>query len=406
MRQVNKEQVIPGVTLGVYILDDCFSASLSLMRALQFMPASGTNHAHHPSRVHPQDHTHLPSHVHSEGHTNSSRRGHISEDVQSQDEARSLDHTHHPGLVNVPDHIHVPQDAQFRDNGSLDDAQPSDQTQSQDHANLANLDSFHSSDHAHVIDHAHPPDNVHSSDHARVIHHAHPPENVLSPDHGHAKDHARPQRSDFRHYNPSASLLTLPLQSGGSLVSSSKTFTGKPAGSVSPGGTASEHASPVTAATASTKDAGFRFPLVNNFEEDGSDGSTRNKSSSSYRSYTSNSIANKVARNDAMHSDASKLLKTNVSGEVTTPFHSDLVSSDAVKPCKTDVTGGIPTPCRTDVVSSDVTTPSKPRPVSQSTSWAETSDTLRFFEVAGVIGAFTSQHSIEVAKVLQVSDKG
>ena len=402
MRQVNKEQVIPGVTLGVYILDDCFSASLSLMRALQFMPASGTNHAHHPSRAHPQDHTHLPSHVHSEGHTNPSRRGHISEDVQSRDEARSLDHTRHPGLVNVPDHILVPQDAQFRDNGPLDDAQPSDQTHSPDHAHL---DSFHSSDHSHVIDHANPPDNVRSSDHARVIHHAHPPENLLSPDHGHAKDHARPRRSDFRHYRPSASLLTLPLQSGESLVSSSKTFTGKPAGSVSSGGTASEHASPVTAATASTTDAGFRFPLVNSFEEDGSDGSTRNKSSSSYRSYAANSIANKVARNDAMHSDASKLLKTNVSGEVTTPFYSDLMSSDAVKPCKTDVTGGIPTPCRTDVMSSDVTTPSKPRPVSQSTSWAETSDTLRFFEVAGVIGAFTSQHSIEVAKVLQVSDK-
>ena len=403
------------------------------------MPASGTNHAHHPSRAHPQDHTHLPSHVHSEGHTNPSRRGHISEDVQSQDEARSLRHTHHPGLVTVPDHIHVPQDAQFRDNGSLDDAQTSDQTHSPDHAHL---DSFHSSDHAHVIDHANPPDNVHSSDHARdtdhanppdnvhssdhsrVIHHAHPPENVLStdhghakdhahppenvlsPDHGHAKDHARPRRSDFKHYRPSASLQTLPLQSGGSLVSSSKTFTGKPAGSVSPGGTASEHASPVTAATASTKDAGFRFPSVNSFEEDGSDGSTRNESSSSYRSYTANSIANKVARNDAMYSDASKLLKTNVSGEVTTPFHSDLMSSDAVKPCKTDVIGGIVTPCRTDVMSSDVTTPSKLRPVSQSTSWAKTSDTPRFFEVAGVIGAFTSQHSIEVAKVLQVSDKG
>ena len=118
-----------------------------------------------------------------------------------------------------------------------------------------------------------------------------------------------------------------------------------------------------------------------------------------------NSIPNKVARNDAMHSDASELLKTNVSGEVTTPFRSDVMSSDAVKPCKSDVIGGIATPCRTDVMSNDVTTPSKPRPVSQSTSWAEASDTLRFFEVAGVIGAFTSQHSIEVAKVLQVSDK-
>ena len=163
---------------------------------------------------------------------------------------------------------------------------------------------------------------------------------------------------------------------------------------------------PVTAsATASMKDAGFRFALVNNFKEDGSDGSTRNKSSSSHRSYVANSIPNKVARNDAMHSDASELLKTNVSGEVTTPFRSDVMSSDTVKPCKSDVIGGIATPCRTDVMSNDVTTPSKPRPVSQSTSWAEASDTLRFFEVAGVIGAFTSQHSIEVAKVLQVSDK-
>ncbi|XP_076469996.1 metabotropic glutamate receptor 7-like [Babylonia areolata] len=62
--QVNRDQVIPGVTLGVHVLDDCFSASLALMRALQFMPRTVSRHTHPaqelPFNINSQrDHAHL-----------------------------------------------------------------------------------------------------------------------------------------------------------------------------------------------------------------------------------------------------------------------------------------------------------------------------------------------------------
>nr|KAG5713089.1 hypothetical protein BaRGS_021883 [Batillaria attramentaria] len=43
VRQVNRDKVLPGVTLGVFALDDCFCSSLTLMRAIQFMPGAYTS---------------------------------------------------------------------------------------------------------------------------------------------------------------------------------------------------------------------------------------------------------------------------------------------------------------------------------------------------------------------------
>ena len=334
VRQVNRERVIPGVTLGVYILDDCFSASLSLMRAIQFMPTTGPNHAHDPIHANPEDHSHVPPRVHSEDNVNLLRHGHAPSDVQSQDQ------THSPGLAHSSNDTHCPE---------------------------------------------------------RV---------PVSPDRAYATDHVQPRRSVPRHYPSPTSLLSLYPQNGGSPVSAVKAVTAKPARSDSLAKNSSEDADfPVISATTSTKNANFSFPFISDLDGDGSDISTKNESIMKSRSHSATVIPNEVAENDGTHSDVSKLLKTDASVEGTTSFQSDVTSSNSIKPCKTGVTGGITTPYeKADVMSDDMTTSSKPDLLSKNASTAETSQMLRFFEVAGVIGAFTSQHSIEVAKVLEVGD--
>lgn len=82
MRQVNKDHVIPDVTLGVYVLDDCFSASLSLMRAIQFMPIKGTDHAHSVSHAHTTLQGQTAYHSHSLGNAHSIDHAHFTNDSE------------------------------------------------------------------------------------------------------------------------------------------------------------------------------------------------------------------------------------------------------------------------------------------------------------------------------------